>query len=184
MEKTGPSLQTEARHKKSPEVRSHPTTKIRIGITISPLHALFRTKLSLQSLQGPPLHKFDMLQEGHPKLLQSPSQASLRGFECMGVNGSAEKWAVESRAGLEGEREDEGVESECERGVNVVEESEGLVVAALVDVGCVREPSVAAQNFGPSLERGVGRSSESGVRVWWVEPEWLARASGCTWFWT
>ncbi|KAF5950012.1 hypothetical protein HYC85_012005 [Camellia sinensis] len=28
-------------------------------------------------------------------------------------------------------------------------------------VGCVWEPSVAAQNFGPSLDRGVGRSSES-----------------------
>ena len=33
--------------------------------------------------------------------------------------------------------------------------------AGLLQVGCVWEPSVAAQNFGPSLERGVGRSSES-----------------------
>ncbi|CAL5444506.1 unnamed protein product [Camellia sinensis] len=32
----------------------------------------------------------------------------------------------------------------------------------LFQVGCVWEPSVAAQNFGPSLERGVDRSSESG----------------------
>ncbi|KAF5934507.1 hypothetical protein HYC85_030678 [Camellia sinensis] len=34
--------------------------------------------------------------------------------------------------------------------------------AGLLQVGCVWEPCVAAQNFGPSLERGVGRSSESG----------------------
>ena len=45
--------------------------------------------------------------------------------------------------------------------------------AGLLQVGCGWEPSVAAQIFGPSLERGVGRSSESWVRVWWVEPEWL-----------
>ena len=32
--------------------------------------------------------------------------------------------------------------------------------AGLLQVGCVWEPSVAAQIFGPSLERGVCRSSE------------------------
>ena len=35
--------------------------------------------------------------------------------------------------------------------------------AGLLQVGCVWEPSVAAQIFGPSLERGVCRSSESSV---------------------
>ena len=45
--------------------------------------------------------------------------------------------------------------------------------AGLLLVGCVWEPSVAAQIFGPSLELGVGRPSESRVRVWWVEPELL-----------
>ena len=35
--------------------------------------------------------------------------------------------------------------------------------AGLLQVGCVWEPSVAAQIFGPSLERGVWRSSESSV---------------------
>ena len=34
--------------------------------------------------------------------------------------------------------------------------------AGLLQVGCVWEPSAAALIFGPSLERGVGRSSESG----------------------
>ncbi|THG23717.1 hypothetical protein TEA_019514 [Camellia sinensis var. sinensis] len=36
-----------------------------------------------------------------------------------------------------------------------------LFGANYMQVGCVWEPSVAAQIFGPSLERGVGRSSES-----------------------
>ena len=35
--------------------------------------------------------------------------------------------------------------------------------AGFLQVGCAWEPSVAAQIFGPSLERGVCRSSESSV---------------------
>ena len=35
--------------------------------------------------------------------------------------------------------------------------------AGLLQVGCAWEPSVAAQIFGPSLELGVCRSSESSV---------------------
>ncbi|GMP66376.1 hypothetical protein CsSME_00026758 [Camellia sinensis var. sinensis] len=38
--------------------------------------------------------------------------------------------------------------------------------AGLLQVGCVWEPSVAAQIFGPSLERGVCRSSEIIVHGW------------------
>ena len=40
-----------------------------------------------------------------------------------------------------------------------------------------REPSVAAQNFGPSLERGVGRSSESGFVSGGSSQGGFARAS-------
>ena len=52
--------------------------------------------------------------------------------------------------------------------------------AGLFQVGCVWEPSVAAQNFRTSLDRGVCRSSEllvlvlsSSFCIWWIEPEWL-----------
>lgn len=53
----------------------------------------------------------------------------------MGVDGGAELGAAEGGAGLEDEGEDVGVERESKGGLYVVEESEGFVMAALVDVG-------------------------------------------------
>lgn len=53
----------------------------------------------------------------------------------LGVDGGAELGAAEGGAGLEDEGEDVGVERESKGGLYVVEESEGFVMAALVDVG-------------------------------------------------
>lgn len=52
----------------------------------------------------------------------------------VGVNGGAEIGAVGCGAGLEGEREDESIDGGSGGGVHMVEEREGIVVAALVHV--------------------------------------------------
>ena len=54
--------------------------------------------------------------------------------------------------------------------------------AGLLQVGCAWEPSVAAQIFGPSLERGVCRSSELLFLVLRLSRGLVARARGCVWF--
>lgn len=68
----------------------------------------------------------------------------------MGVDGGAQERAACGGAGLEGEGEDKRVERE--RGVNDVEEREGLLVAALVYVRgqelCIRKQTKEVRRVG------------------------------------
>lgn len=68
------------------------------------------------------------------------------------MNACAQLRTVNCRTGLEGEREEKGVQREGERRVNMAEECEGFLVAAMVDVRgqelCVREQTEIVGSVG------------------------------------